>query len=111
MERGAYGMPRGTTAGDGISAITRLHCIGGGWDLNIINMFTKHLMPETLEDQTRAYLASLAITSTSEQLDNADHSTDTVSSLLSMCKLLRGIRDEVFFRDGVLTRCAYVSNN
>ena len=67
-----HGMPRGTTAGDGISAITRLHCIGGGWDLNIINMFTKHLMPQTLEDQTRAYLASLAITSTSEQLDQGE---------------------------------------
>ena len=64
-----HGMPRGTTAGDGISAITRLHCIGGGWDLNVINMFVKHLIPQTLEDQTRAYLTSLAISSTSEQLE------------------------------------------
>ena len=64
-----HGMPRGTTAGDGISAITRLHCIGGGWDLNVINMFVKHLIPQTLEDQTCAYLASLAISSTSEQLE------------------------------------------
>ena len=62
-------MSRGTTAGDGISAITRLHCIGGGWDLNVIKMFTKHLIPQTLEDQTRAYLTSLAISSTSEQLE------------------------------------------
>ena len=45
------------------------HCIGGGWDLNVINMFVKHLIPQTLEDQTRAYLASLTISSTSEQRD------------------------------------------
>jgi len=50
-----HGMPRGTTAGDGIQAITRLHCIGGGWDLNVIKMFTKHLIPQSLEDQTRVY--------------------------------------------------------
>ena len=62
-------MPRGTTAGDGIQAITRLHCIGGGWDLNVIKMFTKHLIPQSLEDQTRVYLA---ISSTPDQLEQGE---------------------------------------
>ena len=66
-------MPRGTTAGDGIQAITRLHCIGGGWDLNVIKMFTKHLIPQSLEDQTRVYLASLAISSTPSQLEQGEN--------------------------------------
>ena len=67
-----HGMLRGTTAGDGIQAIDRLHCIGGGWDLNIIEMFVKHLEPQSLEAQTRAYLASLAITSTPSQLEQGE---------------------------------------
>ena len=65
-------MPRGTTAGDGIQAITRIHCIGGGWDLNVIKMFTKHLIPQSLEDQTRVYLASLAISPTPIQLEQGE---------------------------------------
>ena len=63
---------RGTTAGDGIQAIARLHCIGEGWDPNIIKMSTKHLIAQSLEDQTRVYLASLAISSTPIQLDQGE---------------------------------------
>ena len=65
-------MPRGTTTGDGIRAIARLHCIGEGWDPNIIKMSTKHLIAQSLEDQTRVYLASLAISSTPRQLEQGE---------------------------------------
>ena len=55
-----------------IQAIARLHCIGEGWDPNIIKMSTKHLIAQSLEDQTRVYLASLAISSTPIHLDQGE---------------------------------------
>ena len=35
-------------------------------------MFTKHLIPQSREDQTRVYLASLAISSTPNQLEQGE---------------------------------------
>ena len=54
------GMEIGTTAGEGITNIDRLRCIGAGWDINVTSMILKHRIPDTLEAQATVYLMALS---------------------------------------------------
>ena len=36
-----HGFAPGTTAGDGISAIMRLRCLGGGYDMNVVRLILR----------------------------------------------------------------------
>ena len=40
-----HGLPRDYTAADDVSVVDRLHGIGDGWDLHVVDMFFKHWSP------------------------------------------------------------------
>ena len=70
---GLMGMEAGTTAGEGITAIDRLRCIGAGWDIRVTSMVLKHVREDALTLHTMAHMASLEDTRTDEQLQQAQH--------------------------------------
>ena len=40
------GLKSGSTAGQGVTNLQRLTCIGNGWDLHVVKMFIRHLKPK-----------------------------------------------------------------
>ena len=67
------GMDAGTTAGPGITAKNRLQAIGGGWDINVTLMLLKHLKPRLVQAYTSMYLAKLATSATTTDMEQGEH--------------------------------------
>ena len=64
-------MDPGTTDGPGITAKNRLRAIGGGWDINVTSMILKHLKPRSVQAYASMYLAKLATSATTTDMEQA----------------------------------------
>ena len=67
------GMDAGTTAGPGITAKQRLQAIGGGWDINVTSVLLQHLKPRSVQAYTSMYLAKLATSATTTDMEQGEH--------------------------------------
>ena len=67
------GMDPGTTDGPRITAKNRLQAIGGGWDINVTSVLLKHLKPRSVQAYTHMYLAKLATSATTADMEQGDH--------------------------------------
>jgi hypothetical protein len=83
------GMVPGCTAGRGVTPRQRLHCIGNGWDLNVVTMFLRHSKMSRIKTPDNTFLSATSMSLTDVPiLPNL-----SADDLQAQCYLLKQQRD------------------